>query len=152
MYWYLIVFGCLFVGTMLIVLSKIGLNFGYRSVPIADRNKFKNRFIKYLRDNEDEMSTSGICIDVMMLIAFVIMTISLICCHNDFDVIINEYNSTKTLVETYDRGDYGNAPALMEKVININSQIAIHKAKYNNRWTNWFYSDEVGNLEPLTLK
>jgi len=37
-------------------------------------------------------------------------------------------------------------------MLDINSTIAKHKARYNNKLFNVWYSEEIANLEPLKFK
>ena len=70
---------------------------------------------------------------------------------SEWNAIKYDYIFTKELVENYERGDYGNTVSLTDKVLTINRTISIHKAYCHNPWFNVWYSDEIGNLEPLML-
>ena len=66
--------------------------------------------------------------------------------------IVNEYEYTKSVIETYYPYDYGNTELVTARIFNINSRIAEHKAKYQNPWFSAWYSEKVANLKPLTFK
>ena len=60
-----------------------------------------------------------------------------------------EYEATKAIVETYHPYDYGNTVDITKKMMEINSTIARNKARSKSKLYNIWYSEEVGNLEPL---
>lgn len=68
-----------------------------------------------------------------------------------FESQIIEYNNTKALVESYKGKEYGNTPALTEKIIDINDLIAKHKAFAGNWFTGIWFSEKIGNLEPIVF-
>ena len=68
-----------------------------------------------------------------------------------FNAVIADYENTVALVDTYTGGDYGNMPALTEKVIHLNTIIARHKTMSPSIWTGPWYSKKIGALEPITF-
>ena len=63
-----------------------------------------------------------------------------------------EYEATKGIVETYHPYYYGNTIDITRQMFEINSTIAKNKARYDNKFYNIWYSEEVANLEPLKFK
>lgn len=63
-----------------------------------------------------------------------------------------EYESTKMVVETYHPYDYGNTSEITSKILEINEAIARNKARAKHPWFKVWYSEEVGNLEPISFK
>ena len=84
-------------------------------------------------------------------IALVVMSVSLINIGRKFDSFVNRYEYTKQLVVAYEPNDYGNKTALLEDVLEINRKIADHKALAGNKWTGKWYSEKIGNLEPIVF-
>ena len=66
-----------------------------------------------------------------------------------FDAMVYQYETTVEMVNSYTGQDYGNMGALVEQVVNINNGIASHKARYNSVWVGLWYSERIGNLEPI---
>ena len=61
------------------------------------------------------------------------------------------YSATKAIVETYHPYDYGNTADITKEMLEINSAIARNKARCHSKWFDVWYSEEVGNLEPLVF-
>ena len=125
------------------ILFSVLLVVGIILIVLADKLDYKVNF------NTDYFSGTGIIFLIVSGLVLPIMGDTLAGIESDFKKTINEYEYTKELVVEYNAGDYGNAPALMEKVININDEIARNKAKYDNPWTNLWYSEDIANLEPI---
>ena len=68
-----------------------------------------------------------------------------------FETTINRYETTVQMVESYAGQDYGNMGSLVEQVVAINNIIATHKAHHDSKWVGLWYSEEIGNLEPITF-
>ena len=68
-----------------------------------------------------------------------------------FETTINRYETTVQMVESYTGQDYGNMGSLVEQVVSINNIIAAHKAHHNSKWVGLWYSEEIGNLAPITF-
>lgn len=66
-----------------------------------------------------------------------------------FDAMVYQYETTVEMVNSYTGQDYGNMGALVEQVVDINNGIASHKARYNSLWVGLWYSERIGNLEPI---
>ena len=82
-------------------------------------------------------------------IALVIALSLLIGINRRYDAMIYQYETTVEMVNSYTGQDYGNMGALVEQVVNINNGIASHKARYNSVWVGLWYSERIGNLEPI---
>ena len=81
--------------------------------------------------------------------ALVIALCFLIGINRRFDAMVYQYETTVEMVNSYTGQDYGNMGALVEQVVNINNGIASHKARYNSPWVGLWYSERLGNLEPI---
>jgi hypothetical protein len=68
-----------------------------------------------------------------------------------FDAISNSYDNIVQMVESYDGQDYGNMGSLVEAVVEMNKEIAIHKAQYNSKWVGLWHSERIANLAPITF-
>ena len=82
-------------------------------------------------------------------VALVIALSLLIGINRRFDAMVYQYETTVEMVNNYTGQDYGNMGALVEQVVNINNGIASHKARYNSVWVGLWYSERIGNLEPI---
>ena len=82
-------------------------------------------------------------------IALVIALSLLIGINRRYDAMVYQYETTVEMVNSYTGQDYGNMGALVEQVVNINNGIASHKARYNSPWVGLWYSERLGNLEPI---
>lgn len=99
-------------------------------------------------------SDGGVCFfgAIICLLAGIIGLFTLIGKNASFNTILYDYENTVALVETYNGLDYGNMSNLTEKIIDINSTIAKHKAFSNSKWVGIWYSKDVGALEPIIFK
>ena len=93
----------------------------------------------------------GTVISIISTLVLIIVICVSIGIKSEWDAIKYDYTFTKELVENYERGDYGNIVPLTDKVLTLNKTISKHKAYCHNPWFNVWYSDEIGNLEPLML-
>ena len=82
-------------------------------------------------------------------ITLIIISCLLIGINRRFDAMVYQYETTVEMVNSYTGQDYGNMGALVEQVVNINNGIASHKARYNSVWVGLWYSERLGNLEPI---
>ena len=82
-------------------------------------------------------------------IVLVISLMSLISINQRYDAMVYQYENTVEMVNSYTGQDYGNMGVLVEQVVNINNVIANHKARYNSVWVGLWYSERIGNLEPI---
>ena len=82
-------------------------------------------------------------------ITLIIISCLLIGINRRFDAMVYQYETTVEMVNSYTGQDYGNMGALVEQVVNINNGIASHKARYNSPWVGLWYSERLGNLEPI---
>lgn len=108
-----------------------------------------------LWDFDNERFVLGLFVYIFTAI-FLLFTCGLFCSiigvKEENQAIVYEYQATKNILENYEAGDYGNSAALMDKVIELNQEIASHKAKWNSRWVGVWYSEDVAKLPPLTFK
>ena len=95
--------------------------------------------------------TSLFVIAIIFGLVLFFMGVSLINREARFNAVIADYENTVALVDTYTGGDYGNMPALTEKVIHLNTIIARHKTMSPSIWTGPWYSTRIGSLEPITF-
>jgi hypothetical protein len=102
--------------------------------------------------NLDLLNFVGVVVVSISTMALIIMLLILPTMKSDFEQYKNEYQTTKMLIDSYKGEEYGNINALTEKIIYVNDKIASHKAGSKNFWINIWYSEEVGNLEPITFK
>ena len=82
-------------------------------------------------------------------IALVIALCFLIGINRRFDAMVYQYETTVEMVNSYTGQDYGNMGELVGQVVRINNGIASHKARYNSVWVGLWYSERIGNLEPI---
>ena len=82
----------------------------------------------------------------IVLIAFLCALINI---DRHFDEFIYRYEATVEMVNNYTGQDYGNMGALVEQVVSMNNSIAEHKANYDSKWFGLWYSERIGNLEPI---
>lgn len=82
-------------------------------------------------------------------ITLIIISCLLIGINRRFDAMVYQYETTVEMVNSYTGQDYGNMGALVEQVVCINNGIASHKARYNSPWVGLWYSERIGNLEPI---
>ena len=82
-------------------------------------------------------------------IVLVIALMFLIGINRKFDAMVYQYETTVEMVNSYTGQDYGNMGELVGQVVRINNGIANHKARYNSVWVGLWYSERIGNLEPI---
>lgn len=86
---------------------------------------------------------------VLNLCAFAVAVGLLININKRFDAFVFQYETTVEMVDSYAGKDYGNMSSLVEQVVQINNTIATHKAHHNSKWVGIWYSEQIGNLEPI---
>ena len=99
----------------------------------------------------DDLEMLGCIFAVIFGLVFIVLICSVLTKPADFDSYKNEYKVTKELLDSYKGTEYGNMGGLTDKIIDINDRIAAHKAYHDNFWLNCWYSEDIGNLEPLTF-
>lgn len=105
----------------------------------------------YIYDNDVTLFLSGVFL-VCGIVALVAILLSLADIESTFRQIENQYDITKEIVSEYVVDEnYGNSDSLTKQVFEINNAIAEHRAKCNSRWFGLWYSEEIGNLEPIHL-
>lgn len=123
MYWFLLVGGIALFGLILAILA------GFKDWDFAGE--------------------AGVTFFIAGGFALICMGLSLVNKQARFNATIADYENTAALVETYQGTDYGNMNALTEKIIDINEEIASHKAHSKSKWSSIWFSEEIGNLEPI---
>lgn len=88
---------------------------------------------------------------IFSTLALVIISLGLIDKEARFNETVYKYESLRQVVESYKEQDYGNMIPISEAIISMNEEIAMHKAQCNSKWTNLWYSEKIGNLEPLSF-
>ena len=89
---------------------------------------------------------------VIAVLIEIVLAISLINKNARFEAFVADYENTVALVETYSGTDYGNMNSMTEKIIEINEEIAEHKELSKSKWSGPWYSEKIGNLEPIKFK
>ena len=91
----------------------------------------------------------------ILFIFYLIITVSSIYNYSlidrKFEEIKYNYKIKKEVLD-YSRGENISSYeriSLTKDLLEINNIIAKHKAYYGNKWNGVFYSEEIGNLEPL---
>ena len=74
----------------------------------------------------------------------------------DFEKEIVKYNNIKKEIEIVSKTEDQEIrailiPDLVIKINDMNEEILEHKAKYKSKWDGCYYSEEIANLEPLTI-
>ena len=116
------------------ILAVVGITVGY----LIDRKTFASGWAGFFT------TTGGVS-----AVALVIALCLLIGINRRFDAMVYQYETTVEMVNSYTGQDYGNMGALVEQVVCINNSIASHKARYNSVWVGLWYSERIGNLEPI---
>ena len=100
---------------------------------------------------EDELAFCAYLLGTCSFIGLVVSLCLFINLDKRFETTINRYETTVQMVESYTGQDYGNMGSLVEQVVSINNTIAAHKAHHDSKWVGLWYSEEIGNLEPITF-
>lgn len=105
----------------------------------------------YIGDKKYDNDLKGTACAFIMIFGLVLigLTCSILTKPAAFNAYKNEYKATKALLDSYKGTEYGNMGGLTDKIIDINNRIAAHKAYHDNFWLNCWYSEDIGNLEPL---
>lgn len=114
---------------------------------------FKN---SYKFDCETFLDIVGFVSGLIALLSATVLlvaSVSLIGLKSTFKVEIEKYNNTVELVESYKNcSDNSNCVFeydLRKDILEINNTIAKHKVWRKNKWFSLWYSEEIGNLEPI---
>ena len=98
---------------------------------------------------EDWVTFIGIIDSVISGIIFVIMLSILTTIESDFDYTKETYYNLKNQIEYVSHDDIVTSENLRNQVLEMNNIISKHKIYSKNKWTNLWYSSEIGNLTPL---
>lgn len=108
-----------------------------------------------LYDRYDFDVLGGIClvVGVLLFIASIVSSLSLINRQARFNYVIERYNNLKAITECYDSNskDKIEAFTLREDILKMNNLISKHKVNSQSPWVNVWYSEEIGNLEPIKV-
>ena len=103
-------------------------------------------------DFADTVGALGVFLSIGGVVVLFIVSLASVGVKSDWRTLENDYAFTKELIENYEPGDdYGNVAALTEKVLELNKSISKHRGRHDSPWWNIWYSEEIGNLEPLKL-
>ena len=89
---------------------------------------------------------------VSVVIGGIVVVIMLLCASTlpaDFAYLEEKYNNLKTQIETIERDDIVTGENLRNQVLDMNNEISKHKCYSKNMWVSMWYSERIGNLEPL---
>lgn len=107
---------------------------------------------KYTYSNcGDGWSFTSYLIGICSSIALAGFLCALINIDRRIDATVYKYEAIVQMVDSYDGQDYGNMVSLVEAVVDMNNAIAYHKANYDSKWMNLWYSERIANLEPITF-
>lgn len=99
----------------------------------------------------DWLAYTFLSIGICTLIGLIITACTLININTRFEATQNEYENIVLAMESYEGQDYGNMAELTKSVVDMNSEIAQHKAHYKSKWTGLWFSEDIANLEPITF-
>ena len=105
-----------------------------------------------MREYSDEASILGW---VLTIVCGIVVAIMLICASTlpaDFEYIEEKYNNLKAQLEEVDRDDIVTGENLRNQALDMNNQISKHRCYSKNMWVSMWYSERIGNLEPLKWK
>ena len=110
--------------------------------------------ILYYKCSSDILDILSIILGSVAIVALsclLVLPFTLVNKSADFKEVLAEYENTKMVIENGPVGNFGNEDPLMGKILDLNKEIARHKAHANNWWDGAWFSEEIGNLEPLVL-
>ena len=110
--------------------------------------------IFYYKCSSDVLDILSIILGSVAIVALsflLVLPFTLVNKSADFKEVLAEYENTKMVIENGPVGNFGNEDPLMGKILDLNKEIARHKAHANNWWDGAWFSEEIGNLEPLVL-
>lgn len=110
-------------------------------------------YLVHDRYNFDVLVVICFIVGAFSLIAGITSSLTLINRQARFDYVIERYNNLKAITECYDNDskDKIEALTLREDILEMNNLISEHKVKSQSPWVNVWYSEEVGNLEPIKV-
>lgn len=88
-------------------------------------------------------------VGILNLCALIVTVGLLININKRFDAFVFQYETTVEMVDSYAGKEYGNMSSLVKQVVQINNTIVRHKAHHNSKWVGLWYSERIGNLEPI---
>ena len=109
--------------------------------------------IVFLRKSDsywsDALEPAGWIGTIIGSIAVVVIPIVLINEENEFAYEIEKYQNLREQVETLSGDDIVTGENLRNQVLKMNNEISKHKIYSKSSWVGVFYSEDIGNLEPL---
>jgi hypothetical protein len=81
--------------------------------------------------------------------AILVITIVLIDQKNEFAYEIEQYQNLRGQVKTLTKDDIVTGENLRNQVLEMNNKISKHRIYSKSPWVGLYYSEEIGNLEPL---
>jgi len=100
----------------------------------------------------DGMVIGGGALSILCGIVVVIMLFCLSTLETDFAYYEDQYNNLKEQVEYVEHDDIVTSENLRNQVLKVNNDISKHKRYSQNILVGMWYSERLGNLEPLKLK
>ena len=85
----------------------------------------------------------------LILVVMLLLTTTL---SSKFAYIEEEYNNLKNQLEKIDHDDIVTGENLRNQVLEMNNKISMHKCYSQNKWVSMYFSEHIGNLEPLEWK
>lgn len=124
---------------LLLVLGIVLVSFG---VALLDRTNI-----------DDVILASLIGIGMSAFLIGIVLLFTLVNRQTRFDYTIERYNNLKAITECYDSDskDKIEAFTLREDILKMNNLISAHKVKSQSPWVNVWYSEKIGNLEPIKV-
>ena len=83
------------------------------------------------------------------------MAIMLLCASTlpaDFEYLEEKYNNLKVQLEEVERDDIVTGENLRNQALDMNNEISKHRCYSKNMLVSMWYSERIGNLEPLKWK
>ena len=103
-------------------------------------------------DEYDVLQPLCFACGIIALCAEVCMLLSTITLSSEFAYTEAQYNNLKKQVEYADQDDIVTDANLRNQVLEMNNTISEHKCYSSNIWIGVWYSERIGNLEPLKWK
>ena len=104
------------------------------------------------KEYEDWAVFTGATLSIIGGIVVVIMLLCASTLPADFAYTEEKYNNLKTQLEKVERDDIVTGENLRNQVLDMNNEISKHKCYSQNMWVSMWYSERIGNLQPLEWK
>ena len=94
----------------------------------------------------------GSVLTIICGLILVVMLLRTTTLSSDFAYIEEKYNNLKNQLEKIDHDDIVTGENLRNQVLEMNNKISMHKCYSQNKWVSMYFSEHIGNLEPLEWK